>query len=80
LRGTGVCGTAGRAASAGCQFFVLWLFNVGGVSMVVGAVIAAQILLALAVWLINVETGGRRLEEVDDASVERAAGSELSTQ
>ena len=64
LRGTGVCGTAGRLASAGCQFFVLWLFTVGGVSLVVGSVIAAQVILALAVWLIRVETQGRKLEEV----------------
>jgi putative MFS transporter len=64
LRGAGLCGTAGRAASAACQFFVLWLFNLGGVSFVVGAVVAAMLLLAIAVLTIGVETRGRRLEEI----------------
>ncbi|MFL9899759.1 MFS transporter [Paraburkholderia fungorum] len=64
LRGTGVCGTAGRAASAFCQFFVLWLFSFGGVSMVVGAVSVAQMILAFSVWAIRIETGGRRLEDL----------------
>ncbi|MGS0892358.1 MFS transporter [Burkholderia stagnalis] len=69
LRGSGVCGTAGRAASALCQFFVLWLFTVGGVNMVVGSVVAIQLLLALAVWLLKIETSGLRLEQtVDDGT------------
>ncbi|NIF76377.1 MFS transporter [Paraburkholderia sp. Cy-641] len=65
LRGTGVCMTAGRLASAGCQFFILWLFTTGGVLMVVGSVVAAQLLLAFAVWAIRIETRGKRLEELD---------------
>jgi putative MFS transporter len=65
LRGTGVCGTAGRLAAAGCQFFVLWLFSTGGVSFVVGAVVAVQLLLALAVWAMRLETRGKKLEEVE---------------
>ncbi|ABE36841.1 sugar (and other) transporter family protein [Paraburkholderia xenovorans LB400] len=65
LRGTGVCMTAGRLASAGCQFFILWLFTKGGVLMVVGSVVAAQLLLAFAVWAIRIETRGKRLEDLD---------------
>jgi len=64
LRGTGVCMTAGRLASAGCQFFILWLFTNGGVLLVVGSVVAAQLLLAFAVWAIRIETRGRKLEDV----------------
>jgi putative MFS transporter len=60
-----VCGTAGRLAAAGCQFFVLWLFSTGGVSLVVGAVVAVQLLLAFAVWAMRVETRGKKLEEVE---------------
>ncbi|NIF51600.1 MFS transporter [Burkholderia sp. Ax-1724] len=63
LRGSGICGTAGRAASALCQFFVLWLFTVGGVNMVVGSVVGIQLLLAVMVWLLKIETSGLRLEE-----------------
>ncbi|MDQ8033184.1 MAG: MFS transporter, partial [Bordetella sp.] len=74
LRGTGFTGMAGRLASAGCQFFVLWLFTTGGVGMVVGSVVAAQLLLAFAVWAIRIETSGRKLEDVGSASAEAAAG------
>lgn len=69
LRGSGVCGTAGRAASALCQFFVLWLFTVGGVNMVVGSVVAVQLLLALAVWLLKIETSGLRLEQTVETGI-----------
>jgi putative MFS transporter len=72
LRGSGVCGTAGRAASALCQFFVLWLFSMGGVNMVVGSVIGIQLLLALAVWLLKIETSGLRLEETVDERTQLA--------
>lgn len=55
---------AGRLTSAGCQFIVLWLFTTGGVGLVVGSVIGAQLLLAVVVWVMHIETNGRRLEEV----------------
>lgn len=64
LRGTGFAGMAGRLTSAGCQFIVLWLFTTGGVGLVVGSVIGAQLLLAVVVWVMHIETNGRRLEEV----------------
>jgi putative MFS transporter len=65
LRGTGWCGMTGRLVSAGCQFFVLWLFMRGGVTLVVGTVVATQIALAIAVWAMRIETRGRRLEELE---------------
>lgn len=67
LRGTGVCMTAGRLTSAVCQFLILWLFTTGGVLMVVGSVVAAQLLLAFAVWVMRIETRGRRLEDISDS-------------
>jgi putative MFS transporter len=68
LRGTGFTGMMGRIASAGCQFFVLWLFNVGGVSTVVASVIGVQLLLAFVVWALRIETSGRKLEELSDVA------------
>lgn len=73
LRGSGVCGTAGRAASALCQFFVLWLFTMGGVNMVVASVVAIQVLLAVAVWALRIETSGVGLDHMPD-DLEHTAG------
>jgi putative MFS transporter len=69
LRGTGVAATAGRGTTAGVQFFVIWLFAVGGIMGVVGAVIAAQLLLGIVVWLFGIETRNRSLEEIAEPSV-----------
>lgn len=77
LRGTGVCMTAGRLASAGCQFFILWLFTTGGVLLVVGSVVAAQLALAFAVWAVHIETRGKKLEELEEAAMV-SDGAELS--
>ena len=64
MRGTGVCGTAGRITSAVIQYFVIWLFGLGGVSLVVGAVVVSMLLLAAAVWLLGVETRTKPLEAI----------------
>lgn len=64
LRGTGFTSMMGRLASAGCQFLVLWLFTSGGVGLVVWSVVGAQVLLAVVVWAMRIETSGRRLEDV----------------
>jgi putative MFS transporter len=66
LRAAGLCGTMGRLTSGTCQFLILWLFGLGGASYVVGAVVAAMLLLAVVVMLFGVETSGRRLEEISD--------------
>lgn len=65
LRGSAVCGTAGRLASSSCQFLVLWLFNAGGVTLVLSSVVALQLLLAFTVWFIRIETTGRQLEQTE---------------
>ncbi|WP_260854685.1 MFS transporter [Paraburkholderia sp. BCC1884] len=79
LRGSAVCGTAGRLASAGCQFFVLWLFTVGGVTMVLYSVVALQLLLALTVWLSRIETTGKQLEKSESDHFNASPGAISST-
>ncbi len=64
MRGTGISATAGRGASAIVQFLVIWLFQVGGIAAVVCAVIIAQLLLGLVIWLFGIETKNRSLEEI----------------
>jgi MFS transporter, putative metabolite:H+ symporter len=64
MRGTGFCGTAGRLTSAMIQYFVIWLFGLGGVSLVVDAVVVSMLLLGLAVWLLGIETRSKPLEEI----------------
>jgi putative MFS transporter len=64
MRGTGVCGTAGRLTSAVIQYFVIWLFGLGGVSLVVGAVVVSMLLLGAAVWLLGIETRTKPLEAI----------------
>lgn len=74
LRGAGLCGTMGRLTSATCQFLILWLFGLGGVSYVVGAVVGAMLLLSVVVMIFGVETSGRRLEEISEALEVRPEG------
>jgi putative MFS transporter len=64
MRGTGVCGTAGRLTSAVIQYFVIWLFGLGGVSLVVSAVVVSMLLLGAAVWLLGIETRTKPLEAI----------------
>ena len=64
LRGTGVCGTAGRIVSAVIQYFIVWLFTLGGVPLVIGAVVATLLAAALTVWLVGIETTEKPLEQV----------------
>jgi putative MFS transporter len=77
LRGAGLCGTMGRLASATSQFFILWLFGLGGVSYVVGAVIASMLLLAIIVALFGVETSRKGLEEIT-GSLEVSSAAHIS--
>jgi putative MFS transporter len=64
LRGTGVCGTAGRITSAVIQYFIIWLFTLGGVPFVVGAVVVSLVIAALVVWATGIETRAKPLEQV----------------
>lgn len=64
MRGVGLAGTAGRLTATGVQFLILWLFGLGGVSLVVGTLSGALLLVAVIVITLGVETSGRSLEAV----------------
>jgi MFS transporter, putative metabolite:H+ symporter len=74
MRGTAVCSTAGRLVTAGVQYIVVALFAWGGVSAVVGTLVALLLTLAVAVALFGIETKQRSLEEIGE---ERPAREEL---
>lgn len=64
LRGTGIAGVAGRAASISTPYLVVSLFQSFGLQGVLGMVIGILALLVCAVLALRVETGGLSLERV----------------
>ncbi|MBV9749071.1 MAG: MFS transporter [Acetobacteraceae bacterium] len=64
LRGTGVSGMAGRAASITTPYLAVSLFQAFGLQGVLGMVIGILALLVCAVLALRVETGGQALERV----------------
>ena len=64
LRGAGVCSTAGRLTTAGVQFVVVALFGWGGITAVVGLLVALLIVQAIAFALFGIETKMRPLEQI----------------
>jgi putative MFS transporter len=64
LRGTGISGMAGRAASISTPYLVVFLFQDFGLQGVLGMVIGILALLVCAVLALQVETGGLALERV----------------
>jgi MFS transporter, putative metabolite:H+ symporter len=64
LRGTGFASTVGRLNAAVVQFFIIWLFTLGGVSAVVGTVAFTLFLLSLIVAALGIETKQKPLEQV----------------
>ena len=73
LRGTAVCSTAGRIATASVQYVVITLFAFGGLTGVVSLLVALLLLLALVFAIFGIETAGQSLEAIDDSNV--ASGS-----
>ncbi len=65
LRGTGVAGMAGRAASIATPFLAILLFERFGIEGVLGGVSLVLLALACAILLLRVETGQR---SIDDAA------------
>ena len=61
---TGVCATAGRLTTAGVQFVVVALFGWGGITAVVGLLVALLIIQAIAFALFGIETKLRPLEQI----------------
>jgi putative MFS transporter len=69
MSGSGVSQLTGRLALIAAPYGVLVLFNLYGVTGVVGSVAALYLLVALAVALFGTETLGRSLEQIVDEEV-----------
>jgi MFS transporter, putative metabolite:H+ symporter len=64
MRGAAVCSTAGRLTTAGVQFAVVALFGWGGVSAVVGVLVAMLVFQAVIFAVFAMETRQRALEKI----------------
>jgi putative MFS transporter len=64
LRGTATAGAAGRLASAGAQYAVVWAFTFGGVGAVATGLAALLVFQALVLALFGIETRQRSLEDL----------------
>jgi MFS transporter, putative metabolite:H+ symporter len=62
LRGTGLCGAAGRLATSAVQFLVVYLYGIGGLAAIVTMLVALLILEAIVIQLFGSETGRVSLE------------------
>ena len=72
LRGASIAGAAGRLASAGAQFGVVWAFTGGGIGAVAACLAGLLVFQAVIVGLFGVETRQRSLEDL--ARVDDPAG------
>ncbi len=63
MRANGTCSTIGRLATIGIPYAVVWLFNAGGVTAVLGVVTAAMLVQAGAVARWGPETAAHALDE-----------------
>jgi len=73
LRGTAVCGTAGRIATACVQYVVVWLFMIGGLTGVVSLLVGLLLVQAVAFAVFGMETAKRSLESIDQDEPEEAS-------
>jgi putative MFS transporter len=77
LRGTGIAGTCGRAASMTTPYVALLLYTHFGVTGVVAMVGGVLLLLSVAILALRIETSQQTLEEISpDISVSEAGESE----
>ena len=82
MRGNAITSVAGRLTAIGVPFAVVWLFNAGGLSFVLGGVAAALLVQAGLVFLYREETNGRSLEAIaaeGDAAVSAAPGDVIAS-
>ena len=64
MRGSGVCNTAGRIATAGVQYVVIAVFAAAGAPGVVGLLVGLLVLQAIVFAIWGVETAGQSLESI----------------
>jgi putative MFS transporter len=76
LRGTGVAGTCGRAASIATPYLALTLYQHVGVSGVIAMVSVVLAVLCVAIMVIRVETSRHALEDVAPAVSDATSESE----
>ncbi|WP_027583865.1 MFS transporter [Bradyrhizobium sp. Ai1a-2] len=62
LRGTGLCGAAGRLATSAVQYLVVFLMAWGGLGAIASALAVALLMQAVVVWLFGIETMREPLE------------------
>ncbi len=62
LRGAGLCGAAGRLASSGVQYGVVWVLAAGGLGGLTAGLSGMLLTQALVVGLLGVETKKRALD------------------
>jgi putative MFS transporter len=77
LRGTAVCSTAGRIATACVQYVVVWLFAMGGLTGVVSLLVGLLLVQAAAFALFGIETAGQPLEAIDEAPAPAAGAAAM---
>lgn len=68
MRGAGLCGTAGRLASAMVQYLVPWAFMTGGVNLVIGIMSGVLALQAVLILMFGIETRQKPLEALAPAT------------
>ena len=73
LRGTGVAGTCGRAASIATPYLALLLYEHYGVSGVIGMVSIVFAVLCLAIGMLRIETSRHSLEDIAPGSSDNAS-------
>lgn len=74
LRGTGVCGAAGRLASVLVQFVIVSLYGAGGLPAIVALLVAVLVLEAVVIQIFGVETTKTPLEAIGAAARDIGAG------
>jgi putative MFS transporter len=75
LRGTAVCATSGRIATALVQFVVIAIFSWKGLEGVLVALAGVLLFQAIVFMIFGFETKGQALEEVSGAATEADPGS-----
>jgi putative MFS transporter len=74
LRGTAVCATAGRIATALVQFAVVAIFAWQGLMGVLLTLAGVLVFQAIIFLLFGIETKGRALEDVSEIATVRGSG------
>jgi len=79
MRGTAICATAGRIATALVQFVVVAIFAWQGLTGVLLTLAGVLVLQALVFMVFGFETKGRALEDVSEVAAAPAASQPVTT-